>query len=65
MRNPISSLKLFGWTSLDDDGGWLSAETTADEDEEETGKGALNENVDEAGSNPLGLDWDCCAVGFG
>jgi len=33
----------------------LSAETAADEGGEETGKGALNENVEEDGS-PLGLD---------
>ena len=73
MCNPISSLKFLGRTSLGEDGEasdtrrCLSAETAADEDGE-TGKGALNENVEEERSNPLGLDWDwdyCCAVGFG
>ena len=45
----------------------MSAETAAAEGGEETGNGALNENVEEDGSIPLGLDWDwdCCAVGFG
>jgi hypothetical protein len=42
----------------------LSAETAAAEDGEETGKGALNEKVEEDESSP---DWDwasCGAIGF-